>query len=91
MQRRVLLAVGGGTRRILGRLRELGLDRAPALEIETVVDAGVEIVFGDLHLTTFKPGRAGAPESIARNRSRPRKSRDITVPIGMPSASLTSA
>ena len=91
VERRALLAVGRGTHRILGRLRELGLDRAPALGVEAVVDVGVEIVFGELHLTTFRPGRAGAPVSIARSRSRPRKRRDMTVPIGMPSASLTSA
>ena len=91
VQRRGLLAVCRGTRRVLGRLRELGLDRAPPLGVEAVVDVGVEVVFGKLHLTTFRPGRAGAPVSIPRSRSRPRKSRDITVPIGMPSASLTSA
>ncbi len=91
VQRRVLLAVGRRARGVLGRLRELGLDRAPAFGVEPVVDVAVEVVFGELHLTTFNPGSAGAPVSIARRRSRPRKSRDITVPIGMPSASLTSA
>ena len=91
VQRCGLLAVGRGARGVLGRLRELGLHRAPTFRVESVVDVGVEVVFGELHLTTFNPGNAGAPVSIARRRSRPRKSRDITVPIGIPSASLTSA
>lgn len=44
-----------------------------------------------IHLTTFKRTGSERPSITPRKRSRPRDRRDMTVPMGMPSVSATSA
>src|SRR5262245_41164069 len=91
MQPGVLLAVGCNAIGLFRHLRELSLDRAAVLWREPFVDIGVKVVLRGLHRTTFNVGVTATPVIKPRSRSRPRNSRDITVPIGMPRAWLTSA
>ena len=73
---------------------EPGRHDGPALLGQLAVGVGLEVELADLvdgtaHLTTLSFAGAGCPSIIVRSFSRARDSRDITVPIGMPSVRAT--
>ncbi len=95
MQPLALLAVGreppGG---ILVAIKS-GLDRPASIGGERTIEMAVQFVFRDRfgchrQHTSSMPD-AGSPAVNCRNRSRPRASRDITVPIGTPRIAAASA
>lgn len=79
-----------------GILGDGGEDFLALLVAEFVVDEGVQpfvgkIVFCIVHFTLLRRGCTAAGSSSPRRASRARHSRLITVPIGIASASATSA
>ena len=58
---------------------------------EHAVHEGLQKFVVEIHGIAFRLGRADSPSICRRSFSRPRESRDITVPIGTPSARLTSS
>src|SRR3989442_7429499 len=87
----ILLGVRAQPLRILRVRSEPGLDLGPSALGKGAVDVGVQFSLGDrLHLTTFR-GITVWPPSSWRMRSRARESRDMTVPMGMSRAPLTSS
>ena len=73
--------------------REPCRDRAAPLFRQVAVGIRLQVCFGYgfAHFTTFSLAGAPCPSIIARSFSRARESRDITVPIGMPSVRATSS
>ena len=79
---------------LFGPRREPGFDGLVPLLGQAAVGVGLKIGFGDglvAHLTSLSFAAAGWPSIIARSFSRARESRDMTVPIGMPSVRATSS
>ena len=81
---------------------EVGNDLAAPALLQRIIDVRLQFVLGDRapgHLILRRYGRRAAraprapapPSRIRRNLSRPRASRDMTVPIGTASTSAVSA
>jgi hypothetical protein len=87
-------AVGRNALGILGTRSKPGLDGAAALIGQPAVGVRLELGIADLrlvaHFTSFSLAE-GCPSIMLRSFSRARDSRDITVPIGMPSVRATSS
>ena len=88
-------AVGGDALRVLGARGKPGFDLGLAFGAESPVGVGLQVGFRDggfrAHFTTFSLAAAPWPSIIMRSFSRARDRRDITVPIGMPTARATSS
>ena len=74
-----------------------GGDEGRAVGIESTVHIGMQLIVGrvgeqglDGHRKAFNEGTDGLSSCSARKACRARDSRDITVPIGMPSVSAAS-
>ena len=79
-------------RGLLGPLREISLDLAATRLVQDVVHESLQIVFEQVrHFTTLNSTAGCTPAIRRRMRSLARDSRDITVPIGIASARLTSS
>ena len=88
-QRLVVSPVRVQPRRVLGMRRNMRLDLGAPIFRQLAVEPRVEIGFPHVraaHFTTLRPAAPGTFSSMMRRRSRARDSRDMTVPIGMPSA-----
>src|SRR5215467_3465695 len=81
---------------------EIGLDDRGAFRRQTAIDAGLQVVLSDRtarspHLTLLNAAfrrrllSSRFPYMCCRSRSRPRESRDITVPIGTPKTRAASS
>jgi hypothetical protein len=79
----------------LGSVRQVPLDCGAAVRFQHTVYLGVEVVFADwpfaAHYFTLRSIGRSCPWTNWDSRSRALLSRDITVPIGMPSIEATSS
>ena len=86
-----MLGVRAQPLRVLGVGNEPGLDLCPSALGKGAVYVGMQFSLGNrLHFTTFRGITVWPPRSW-RMRSRARDSRDMTVPMGIFRAPLTSS